>query len=318
MRFKTFGNTGLLVSEMALGTWGIGGAGWDSYTDDSRLNAIHAALEQGVNLIDTAPAYNAGAAERYIGTVLKDRNARSSVYIATKCGTEYINGGYVRDCSAPTILRQCEESLRNLQTDYIDFYLIHWPDVKVSLEETMDALNTLKKQGKILHIGVSNFNQQQILEAEQYGNIDVCQLQYSMVSQSAQVQLQWAADRGMGTMTYGSLGGGILSGAIRTLETYAADDSRNRFYPYFKEPAFSKIMKLLSVMDQISENRSQVPLSQIAINWAAQKPFVSTCIVGSQSRAKIEENAAGFDWVLTEDELKALDDAMANYLGKDF
>lgn len=316
MRYKKFGNTNMQVSEMALGTWGIGGAGWDEYTEDSRLDAIRAAIECGVNMIDTAPAYNAGAAERYVGRVLKDMGVREKMYIATKCGTEYIDGAYVRDCSGATILRECEESLRNLQTDYIDLYIIHWPDAKVPVEETMGALNTLKEQGKICHIGVSNFNQEQILEAEKYSTIEACQLQYSMVSRGSQALLQWAAQKGMGVMTYGSLGGGILSGAIRKLETYAAGDSRNRFYKHFQEPTFSKIMKVLETMDQISADRNQVPLSQIAINWAAQKPFVSTCIVGAQSRRKIEENAAGFDWELTEKECAQLDEAINKYLGE--
>ena len=316
MRYKEFGNTGLRVSEMALGTWGIGGAGWDTYTDEARLDAIHAAIECGVNLIDTAPAYNAGAAERYVGKVLKDMGVRDKVYIATKCGTEFIDGAYVRDCSAAAVIRECEESLRNLQTDYIDLYLVHWPDAKVPVEETMGALNTLKEQGKIRHIGVSNFTREQIQEAEQFGSIEACQLQYSMVSRASQAQLEWAAQQGKGVMTYGSLGGGILSGAIRKLETYAAGDSRNRFYKHFQEPTFSKIMKVLETMDQISAARGQVALSQIAINWAAQKPFVSTCIVGAQTRRKIEENAAGFGWELTEAELAQLDKAIAEHLGQ--
>lgn len=117
-------------------------------------------------------------------------------------------------------------------------------------------------------------------------------------------------------MTYGSLGGGILSGAIRKLETYAAGDSRNRFYKHFQEPTFSKIMKVLETMDQISAARGQVALSQIAINWAAQKPFVSTCIVGAQTRRKIEGNAAGFSWELTEAELAHLDAVIERYLGE--
>ena len=316
MRYKEFGNTGLRVSEMALGTWGIGGAGWDTYTDEARLAAIHAAIECGVNLIDTAPAYNAGAAERYVGKVLKDMGVREKMYIATKCGTEFIDGAYVRDCSAAAVIRECEESLRNLQTDYIDLYLVHWPDTKVPVEETMGALNTLKEQGKIRHIGVSNFTREQIQEAEQFGSIEACQLQYSMVSRASQAQLEWAAQQGKGVMTYGSLGGGILSGAIRKLETYAAGDSRNRFYKHFQEPTFSKIMKVLETMDQISAARGQVALSQIAINWAAQKPFVSTCIVGAQTRRKIEENAAGFGWELTEAELAQLDKAIAEHLGE--
>ena len=313
MRYKQFGNTGLLVSEMALGTWGIGGAGWDDYSEESRLDAIRAAVEGGVNFIDTAPAYNAGVAERYIGQVLKDLGVREKMVLATKCGTEFINGTYVRDCSAKTIIRQCEESLQNLQTDYIDLYMVHWPDVKVSIEETMGALKQLKQQGKIRHVAVSNFSKELMEEASQYCPIEAYQAQYSMVFRTNEENLKWAASQGMGTMGYGALGGGILSGAVREAVTYAESHSRNRFYKHFQEPMFSKVMQLVEVMDGIAAERN-VPLAQIALNWAVQKEFVSSCIVGAQSRVKVEENCAGFDWELNAEELSALDGAIARYL----
>ena len=313
MRYKTFGKTGLKVSELALGTWGIGGAGWDDNSDDTRLDAIRAAVESGINFIDTAPAYNAGEAERYIGKALKEMGARKDVVIATKCGNEFINGAYVRDGSPDKILRECEESLRNLQTDYIDVYLVHWPDPKVPFAETMGALNQLKKEGKILHVGVSNFTQEQMEEAGQYCEIEAYQPQYSMVYRSNEELMKWAAQQGMGIMSYGSLGGGILTGAYRQVQSFATMDNRNRFYKHFQEPMFSKIMKLLAVMDEMSARRN-VPLAQIALNWAAQKDFVSSCIVGAQSRKKVEQNCAAFSWDLTAEEMATLDKAIHEYL----
>ena len=313
MRYKTFGKTGLKVSELALGTWGIGGAGWDDNSDDTRLDAIRAAVESGINFIDTAPAYNAGEAERYIGKALKEMGARKDVVIATKCGNEFINGAYVRDGSPDKILRECEESLRNLQTDYIDVYLVHWPDPKVPFAETMGALNQLKKEGKILHVGVSNFTQEQMEEAGQYCAIEAYQPQYSMVYRSNEELMKWAAQQGMGIMSYGSLGGGILTGAYRQVQTFATMDNRNRFYKHFQEPMFSKIMKLLAVMDEMSAQRN-VPLAQIALNWAAQKDFVSSCIVGAQSRKKVEQNCAAFSWDLTAEDMATLDKAIHEYL----
>ena len=153
MRYKAFGSTGLQVSEMALGTWGMGGSGWDDYSEDTRLDAIRAAVECGVNFIDTAPAYNNGVAERFVGKAVKEMGVRDKVIIATKCGNDFINGAYVRNGSRDNILRECEESLRNLQTDHIDLYLIHWPDVKVPFQETMEALTLLKEQGKVAMVG---------------------------------------------------------------------------------------------------------------------------------------------------------------------
>ena len=316
MRYKQLGKTGMKVSEMALGTWGIGGAGWDDNPEETRLDAIRSAVECGINFIDTAPAYNGGVAERYIGKVLKDMGVRKDMIITTKCGTEFINGTYVRSCAKDTILRECEESLRNLQTDYIDLYLIHWPDAKVPLAETMDALNTLKQQGKVLHVGVSNFSREQIEEASRYCPVEAYQPQYSMVFRSNEEQMKWATEHGIGVMTYGSLGAGILTGAYRSLTAFAATDNRSRFYKFFQEPMFSKVQELLGAMDKLAEAR-KVPLSQIALNWAAQKPFVSSCIVGAQSRKKIEENCACFDWALTDAEMQQLDAAIHQYLDEE-
>ena len=131
---------------------------------------------------------------------------------------KFINGKYVRCGSADKIMRECEESLRNLKTDYIDVYLVHWPDPNVPMEETMDALNTLKKQGKILHIGVSNFTKEQMEEAEKYCAIEAYQPQYSMVDRKWEQLIRWACAQEMGVMTYGTLGGGILTGKYRELE----------------------------------------------------------------------------------------------------
>ena len=318
MRYKEFGKTGMKVSEIALGTWGIGGAGWDDNPEATRVDAICAAVENGINFIDTAPAYNSGEAERVIGRALKDSGKRQDMIITTKCGNFYMgNGVYVRDGHRDKIISQCEESLRNLQTDYIDLMLIHWPDVNTPFEETMGALSDLKKEGKILHVGVSNFTREQMEDAGRYCTIEAYQPQHSMVFRSNEEQMKWCAEQGMGIMTYGSLGGGILTGAFRQLTTFEATDSRNRFYKHFQEPTFSKVMKVLEVMDKVSAERGGVPLAQIALNWCAQKDFVSSCIVGAQSRRKVEQNCAGFEWTLTAEEMAILDGAIEQYLGEE-
>ena len=309
MQYQEFGKTGLRVSKLCLGTWGIGGAGWDSYSDESRMDAIKAALECGINFIDTAPAYNAGKAECYVGETLNKLKKRREVVISTKCGNKFVDGKYLRCGSKESILKQCDESLKNLKTDYIDIYLVHWPDPDVELEETIDAVSTLKKEGKILHAGVSNFSKEQIEEVQKYCKIEAFQPQYSLADRKDEKLIRWAYEQGLGIMTYGTLGGGILTGNYRKLRTFEQTDSRNRFYPYFKEPLFSKVMLLLRTMDQISEERN-VPLSQIALNWTLQRPFISSCIIGAQSRDKIEENCKVFEWKLSDDEMQLLEQAL--------
>nr|WP_288650646.1 aldo/keto reductase [uncultured Dorea sp.] len=306
MQYQEFGKTGLRVSKLCLGTWGIGGAGWDSYSDESRMDAIKAALECGINFIDTAPAYNAGKAECYVGETLNELKKRKEVVISTKCGNKFVDGKYLRCGSKESILKQCDESLKNLKTDYIDIYLVHWPDPDVELEETIDAVSTLKKEGKILHAGVSNFSKEQIEEAQKYCKIEAFQPQYSLADRKDEKLIRWAYEQGLGIMTYGTLGGGILTGNYRKLRTFEQTDSRNRFYPYFKEPLFSKAMELLTIMDQIAEERN-VSLAQIAEKWVIQKRFVSSCIIGAQSRARVEENCRNLQWELTDNEIRRLE-----------
>lgn len=306
MQYQEFGKTGLRVSKLCLGTWGIGGAGWDSYSDESRMDAIKAALECGINFIDTAPAYNAGKAECYVGETLNKLKKRKEVVISTKCGNKFVDGKYLRCGSKESILKQCDESLKNLKTDYIDIYLVHWPDPDVELEETIDAVSTLKKEGKILHAGVSNFSKEQIEEAQKYCKIEAFQPQYSLADRKDEKLIRWAYEQGLGIMTYGTLGGGILTGNYRKLRTFEQTDSRNRFYPYFKEPLFSKAMELLTIMDQIAEERN-VSLAQIAEKWVIQKRFVSSCIIGAQSRARVEENCRNLQWELTDNESRRLE-----------
>ena len=306
MQYQEFGKTGLRVSMLCLGTWGIGGAGWDSYSDESRMDAIKAALECGINFIDTAPAYNAGKAECYVGETLNKLKKRKEVVISTKCGNKFVDGKYLRCGSKESILKQCDESLKNLKTDYIDIYLVHWPDPDVELEETIDAVSTLKKEGKILHAGVSNFSKEQIEEAQKYCKIEAFQPQYSLADRKDEKLIRWAHEQGLGIMTYGTLGGGILTGNYRKLRTFEQTDSRNRFYPYFKEPLFSKAMELLTIMDQIAEERN-VSLAQIAEKWVIQKRFVSSCIIGAQSRARVEENCRNLQWELTDNEIRRLE-----------
>ena len=306
MQYQEFGKTGLRVSKLCLGTWGIGGAGWDSYSDESRMDAIKAALECGINFIDTAPAYNAGKAECYVGETLSKLKKRREVVISTKCGNKFVDGKYLRCGSKESILKQCDESLKNLKTDYIDIYLVHWPDPDVELEETIDAVSTLKKEGKILHAGVSNVSKEQIEEAQKYCKIEAFQPQYSLADRKDEKLIRWAHEQGLGIMTYGTLGGGILTGNYRKLRTFEQTDSRNRFYPYFKEPLFSKAMELLTIMDQIAEERN-VSLAQIAEKWVIQKRFVSSCIIGTQSRARVEENCRNLQWELTDNEIRRLE-----------
>jgi aryl-alcohol dehydrogenase-like predicted oxidoreductase len=316
MRYKNFGNSGLKISEIAVGTWGIGGTGWGSVDKNQCINAIRTMVDLGVNLIDTAPAYGDGSAEEAVGEAV--RGIRDKVIISTKCGIKIDapRGTNRKKATREEVINGCESSLRRLGIDYINILFLHWPDENTPIEETMTAFNKLKEEGKIRHIGLSNFSISQIKDAQKFGIIDVIQPPFSMVDQSSKEVMLWAHEHNITSMTYGSLGGGILGGKIRTLPSLSTEDVRNFFYgKIFKEPGFSKVMELLKVMDTISSKR-KVPLVQIAINWVAQKEYVLTALAGVRSDTHARENCAASDWMLNPDEITMLDAEVERLFGK--
>ena len=306
MRYKHVGNAGIDISALAVGTWAIGGQQWGDVNEKDSIDAIRAMIDGGVNLVDTAPIYGNGHSEEVVGKALEN-GYREKVFLATKFSiSNDENGAVINNGSYENAIWECEQSLKRLNTDHIDIYIMHWPDPATPVEVTMKALADLKKSGKIRFIGVSNFDRNLIEEAQKVVRIDFLQPPYSMVEESQKELLAWCETQGIGTMTYGSLGAGILTGAIRELPDWDENDFRYTFYDYFKNPKFSKIMELLKVMDKIAQVRNK-PLAQIAINWSTQKSYVSTAICGVRDPQQAYENCATFDWELTWEEMELID-----------
>jgi aryl-alcohol dehydrogenase-like predicted oxidoreductase len=314
MRYKNFGKDGMTVSEIGIGTWGIGGRGWGGSDKDSCISAMNTMIDLGVNLIDTAPVYGDGYAEEILSEILKGR--RDKLIVATKCGIniKLPRSSNRKISTKEEVLNGCEDSLRRLKTDYVDILFIHWPDLNTPFEETMGAMNILKEQGKIRYIGLSNFSIEQIEEARKYAEISIIQPPFSMVEQGSRPVIEWAYRQNIKSMTYASLGAGILSGKIRTPTVFGEGDIRNGFYDYFKEPKFSKVMELLKVMDKIALKR-KLPLSQIAINWVVQKEFVLAALIGERTQEHARENCAAMDWRLEPEEIEELDTKAASLFG---
>ena len=297
------------VSKLSVGTWAISGRDNFGKVDRSRaIEAIRLAVDMGVNHIDTAPVYGNGYAEQAVAEAIK--GIRDKVLISTKFGlVPNALKRMEKDASFKNIMREVESSLMNLKTDHIDFYFVHWPDPNTPIAETMNALNLLKKMGKIRYICVSNFNIDEINEASKYADIVVHQPEFSMVNTQNKELIDRAYELGIQAFTYGSLGSGILSGRYRTIPSFAEGDTRTTFYDYFKEPKFSKIQKLLEVMDSVAHKHEKT-CAQIAINWNCRYPGVATSLCGLTDVEHVLENCGAFDFVLDEDDLRVLDEAI--------
>lgn len=323
MLYKELGNTGKKISAVSLGSWGIGGAGWDAADKKESFAAIDKMLECGVNIIDTAPIYGFvrpdeedfgyGYAEKIIGEAIKDR--RENIFLVTKCGLNYDRAqgprSMYKSMTREEIIAGCEGSLKRLGTDYIDLLFVHWPDMKTPLEEMTEAMDTLMKQGKILHYGLSNFTLEDTCKADDLLHVSAVQLPYSMVDRASEEMLVDVKRRGIGTMTYGSLGAGILTGAYRTVPTLDKMDARSSFYHFFEEPMFGKIQKLLGVMDEVAAAH-EANVSQVAIQWSVKKEFVDTAILGVSKEKHAKQNCDAFKWEMNEEEMRKLDVAIEN------
>lgn len=310
MRYSEFKNAGVRVSSLAVGTWAIGGAGWGKVNDDDSIQAVRTMIDNGVNFIDTAPLYGFGHAEQVLAKALSE-GYRDKTFLATKFGValDPSGKGLARNSKYDSILKECDASLARLETDHIDFYIQHWPDAETPVAETMSALNDLKKAGKIRFIGFANVDAAFLEEAVKYGQVDVVQPPFSMVNQSQRDLLVWCEQRGVASTTYGSLGGGILTGTIRELPEFAPNDNRLTFYDFFREPKFSKIMELLKVLDTVAANHN-APVAQVAINWSTQKSFVGTAMCGVRNAAEAAENCRAFEWKLEDAEMELIDSQM--------
>lgn len=313
MRYTMLGKTELKVSQATIGTWAIGGAGWGDVNKKESMEAIETMIERGVNLIDTAPFYGLGESEKIVGEVIRDK--RDDIVLLTKAGTGWDEKGVpFKRSDYKSILKDCEESLQRLKTDYIDLYLIHWPDEVTPIEEMMDAMNKLKQDGKIRFIGASNFSKEEVLESEKYVSFDVLQHPYSMVAQDFRELLTWAHKNNIGTMSYGSLGAGILTGSIREMPKFSEDDMRLNFYDYFKEPKFSKVIQLVKRLDVYAE-KYNVPVSQVTINWNTQSGFLDTILMGVRNKKEAEENCAAFEWKLEQEDVESITKDIQETLG---
>ena len=288
------------AQRVALGTWALGGGNdWGQTSPADAQDTLSAALDNGINFIDTAPIYGAGVAEQQIGHALKGR--RTQVLLATKCGITLAGGRPDHDLRPQSILTQCENSLRRLQTDYIDLYQIHWPDPKVPLADTLEALTRLQQQGKIRAIGVCNFSRAQVEEASALAPIVSVQGQLSLLYPASQELAAFCHSREICFWAYGVLGGGILSGKYKQAPNLRRCDARRYFYKYYFGDGFAAAAQVAARVVQVARQK-QVPPAVVALASVLEVPGVSGVLVGARSVQQVQENVCAQSVSLTPQE----------------
>ena len=288
------------------GAWEAGGADWGpNDSEDAVIGAMHAALESGINWIDTAEVYGDGVSETLVGRAVSGR--RDEVLLATKVGPAPEGTGF-----RPEEIRSaCEASLRRLRTDRIDLYQLHWPDeTGVPLEETWGAMADLIQAGKVRFAGVSNFDRPQIERCLAIRHVDTLQPEFSLLAREEQEVIRWCAEVGIGVISYSPLGAGLLTGAIAPGTTFT--DWRGEATDGFLadlEGSLATVERLRPIAERLG-----ITLSQLALAWNIAQPGVTAAIAGSRNAEHVRANTAAGDIELDDATLREIDDALANEL----
>jgi aryl-alcohol dehydrogenase-like predicted oxidoreductase len=318
MRTKPLGNSGQEISVIGLGTWAIGGSGWDygwgAQDEKESIETILEALETGINWIDTAAVYGVGISEERVGKALKIW--KKPVLVATKCGLLGDKNGHISSCiKRKSILNEVEASLKRLQLEVIDLYQIHWPSPAEDIEEAFETLLSLKKQGKIRFAGVSNFSVKQLSKISSVENPTSLQPPYSLLNTRIEDDvLPWCRKNQVGVIAYSPMQSGILTDKFSNewVEKLAPDDWRKNKSDYLREPFLTANLELTAKLKTFAKARGKT-LSQLAIAWVLRREEVTSAIVGARKKGQISETVKAADWILTGDELDEIEKWMKIY-----
>ena len=306
------------VSRIGLGTWAIGGWMWGGTDDAASIEAIRKALASGINLIDTAPVYGFGHSEEVVGRALEGR--RSQAVIATKVALDWPDGKPRRNASAARIRTEIEDSLRRLRTDHIDLYQVHEWDGLSPLEETLEALDTLVRGGKVRYVGVSNFSGWHVMKTLAVSDLQRFirpasqQIHYTLQAREAENELiPIALDQGLGVLIWSPLAGGLLSGKYR--RGHKAPDGTRQLANWGEPPVHDqeKLYDIVEVLVAIAETRS-VSAAQVALAWLLGRPAVASVIVGARTEAQLSDNLQAANLILSAEERARLDQVSATPL----
>ncbi|MBA1272210.1 aldo/keto reductase [Stutzerimonas azotifigens] len=299
------------VSRIGLGTWAIGGWMWGGADDQSSIATIQGALERGINLIDTAPVYGFGHSEEVVGKALE--GVRDQAVIATKLGLDWTDQGPRRNSTQQRIRQEIEDSLRRLRTDRIDLYQVHWPDPLVPIEETAAELEKLRREGKILAIGVSNYSPEQMDAFRREAPLASIQPPCNLFERAIEKDvLPYARQHGLTVLGYGALCRGLLSGRMKPDTTFDGDDLR-KSDPKFRAPRFEQYLAAVEALKALAQERYGKSVLALAIRWVLEQgPTIA--LWGARRPDQLNGIDDAFGWRLSEQDLKDIDALLADHV----
>jgi aryl-alcohol dehydrogenase-like predicted oxidoreductase len=311
MQLRRLGNSDLELSPLGFGSWAAGGGNWafswGAQDDAQTIAAIHRALDAGINWIDTAAVYGLGHAEEVVGKAVRGRSARP--YVFTKCERVWGRDGKIgRSLKRDSVRRECEASLRRLNLDVIDLYQIHWPEPLEDIEEGWETLVRLRDEGKVRHIGVSNFSVRELERIRMIAPVTSLQPPYSAARRDSERELlPYCAAHGIGVIVYSPMQAGLLTGSM-TRERIAAlpEDDWRRRSDDFREPLLSRNLELQHLFAHIGAPHGH-SAAVVALAWALRRPEVTGAIVGARSAAQVDGFEAALTFRLSSDELAQID-----------
>jgi aryl-alcohol dehydrogenase-like predicted oxidoreductase len=319
MENRPFGRTGLEVSAVGFGCWEIGG-GYGDIEEHEFVRAINRSLDLGVNCFDTAEGYGMGASERALGEALGKR--RDEAIIVSKFGMNYRDKPNLRDSSRERVVASIDKCLKNLGTDYLDVYLVHWPDRNTPFEETMSALDDVVRDGKVRFVGLSNFKLEEIQACMAVRRVDVVQYGWNMFDRRMQQAiLPYCAEQGVGFMAYGSLSYGLLTGSFTEDHDFGSADWRARqgnmgaikiFAALFGPEKFRDNVRAVNELKDVAARYGK-SVAQLALRWATSHPAVSTALVGCRTVAEVEDNVGAVGWTISAADLAEIDAIFARH-----
>lgn len=303
MEYYQLPKSDIEISRVTLGTWAIGGAHWGNYDEADAIRAIEVAFAHGINTVDTAPVYGNGHSEKILGQLIKGR--RDKIVIASKCGLD-MNNNYEKKLTPEFIREDLENSLRRLQTDYIDIYQCHWPDDNTPIEETVEELLKLKKEGKIRYPGLSNHAAKDIQKAIKKAKNFVIQHHYSLLERTIEIEIiKLCTKKHLPILTYGSLAGGMLTGKYTEWKKFKKNDVRYFFYKSFQKRHWDRVSTIVEKVRTLAAAK-KVTAANIAISWLLAQEGIASAIVGAKNEAQVMENINSVAVKLNESEIEYL------------